>query len=1194
MKRLAVFLVTLLALPAIADRIVVEDDSDLATTVFESLEPCGEVIPPVNPDAPPTPSDLVLVPDISSIAVSWVSGGGTTDSFEVLYCEGPGCTNFGNSQTTSGTTASLTGLNEDTDYRVYLHALNSDGVSSNGIVGSAATGGLPTVPGRLLVAPFGNTLALAAVPSDDSTEFGYRWCEGSGCTSFGTPVTGQGETYQIADLDWDTSYEVQARAENEWGESGWTDSVAGVIGENPDQTTPPTGQPVITVVPAITSVAISTVVDPIADHYQYKICEGSDCTFADQIGRVYDYPYSMTFSGLTGGTTYRAASRAENEAGSGPWSAWVNFDTLSDDGPPTEAPGIPTMVATPGDTTITLTVVDPVPDQYTNYDYRLCEGAGCTSFDYRGRDQGTPYTFTGLTPGTTYGYWARTQNSVGNSIYSSPQYVNTLGGTDPDPDPDPGPDPDPPGELACTDGTDCRCDYLVSLYGDNIVFCEDFENPTLGDPGVWQTTGGGWQDQAYSGINNYCKGIYGKVPSNNDDIPNDDMTNNGSCVYLLERDDASTQPGAGPSETQIPLADQTFDGNVSLMQTLRPQDTSVTVTADDGTEWPLHQPGGFHGNAVFSRIVTDFGITTARYTATSVENLGAAWKGNQYTNNEQALLGTYNTTNCQDNADGQAGNYPTGLGTNLEPYSGTIWDAEGDNAEAGYVNNVGKSCIIGTGGATKIKSRPAERDAPLVPRGQWVCQQVQYEGWGTPDGRVRHWIDGELIIDVSLDMSNPKTSWIEAEGPGLKRFKWNNYFNGSAPGGANNWNDPGQLSTRNQGWQEDFWSGRLQDNLVVKDGAPVPCDEIGFGDPEPPVAVCTDGVDCRCDELVDEFGSDIVFCEDFENPRLTEKGVWQKNPSSLQGAGWNDQGYGGITQGCAFSDDNGTIVPQGGSVYGQAQIVNVDRCIELNDANRQSAIPGISEFQVFDGNISLAQLNQPVNAYPELPLVNGNPDWQAGGKQGTAQLDRPVKTFGVTRAMLTTSNVDELGVAWKDDQWGGNDFGVWGTVNPITPSNPPVQPCTTPAGGWDMYPFAGTVWNWGGTKSTYTEVEGHGCDTGKLKHYPDTTTYTPPEPNTWVCQQFAYTNWGENNMRFRYWQDGELIVDLQDIDATSAQQDVNLNGLDEFSWNNYFNGIASGANDDNLGYRGTTYSGRLKDNVVVKEGEPVSCEAIGF
>ena len=71
-------------------------------------------------------------------------------------------------------------------------------------------------------------------------------------------------------------------------------------------------------------------------------------------------------------------------------------------------------------------------------------------------------------------------------------------------------------------------------------------------------------------------------------------------------------------------------------------------------------------------------------------------------------------------------------------------------------------------------------------------------------------------------------------------------------------------------------------------------------DPQEYAELCTDGVDCRCDSLVTTYGSDIVFCEDFENPRLTEKGVWQKNPSSLVGAGWEDQGYTGISAGCGL------------------------------------------------------------------------------------------------------------------------------------------------------------------------------------------------------------------------------------------------------------------------------------------------------
>ncbi|MCH2184162.1 MAG: hypothetical protein MK108_19360 [Mariniblastus sp.] len=374
----------------------------------------------------------------------------------------------------------------------------------------------------------------------------------------------------------------------------------------------------------------------------------------------------------------------------------------------------------------------------------------------------------------------------------------------------------------CQDGLDCRCDRLVDQYGDSIVFCEDFENPRLAEDGVWQTNsmslqGAGWENQGYAGINLWCQGQTG-VPQFGQAITN--VVNNNGCIYLLERGDASTQPGAGPSETAIPLNDQTFDGNVSLMQTVRPQDGTM-ITANDGQVYPLNQPGGFHGQARLSRVVTSFGITSARYIATSVPNQGPAWKGNQYTPARAALTGTFNTTHC---TDGQS-IYPTGLGSNLEPYSGTLWTFNGIPT---FTNTVGASCTFGNSSAPKLKSRPDNRSTPLFPRGEWVCQQVQYENWGASNGRIRHWVDGELVIDVALDMSDPSTSWLDSEGPGLGEFYWNNYYNGASweEGGASNW--AGIISTKNDGPKTKKWSGRLQDNLVIREGSPVSCSEIGF------------------------------------------------------------------------------------------------------------------------------------------------------------------------------------------------------------------------------------------------------------------------------------------------------------------------------------------------------------------------------
>lgn len=384
--------------------------------------------------------------------------------------------------------------------------------------------------------------------------------------------------------------------------------------------------------------------------------------------------------------------------------------------------------------------------------------------------------------------------------------------------------PDPP-PTTCTDGVDCRCDVLVATYGDDIAFCEDFENPGLKSD--WSFGSFGWDDQGYGPLNRWCFGYEGGDPVADGANQPADVTNNNGCIYLLDRNDASTQPGAGPSETQIPLADQTFDGNTTLMQTVRPGDPSVTLTANDGQDYMLRQSGGFHGLAFLSKPVTDFGITTARYIAVGVPNQGPAWKGNQYTPAKAALLGTWNTAPPLS--------FSTGLGTNSEPYTGSLWKSD---LPMVYTNAEGQSFLT-TSATPVLKSAPDDPQSPLFPRGQWVCQQVQYEGWGTStNGRIRHWVDGQLVIDVQgLDMSdaytnpgNPDNSWSDTASPGgapgLYRFYWNNYYNGSPPGGNANW--AGVTSNANAGPDTLVWSGRLQDNLVIKEGAPVSCAEIGF------------------------------------------------------------------------------------------------------------------------------------------------------------------------------------------------------------------------------------------------------------------------------------------------------------------------------------------------------------------------------
>jgi len=384
---------------------------------------------------------------------------------------------------------------------------------------------------------------------------------------------------------------------------------------------------------------------------------------------------------------------------------------------------------------------------------------------------------------------------------------------------------------------------------------------------------------------------------------------------------------------------------------------------------------------------------------------------------------------------------------------------------------------------------------------------------------------------------------------------------------------------------------------------------------------CTDGVDCRCDVLVDRYGDDIVFCEDFDNPRLLDPGVWQTNPATLQGAGWKDRGYPNYAASCGFcSNDNdgtaqGSCIPQNTSSLpgtGGAQIINLNRCIELNWPERESAVPSLNASnQTFDGNMSMAYLLQPASHWG-LTWTNEDgtitqPYYQASGYGGNATLDRPVQNFSITRAVMFTEEVitdpgNKGTVAWKDDQFTDDRMGIFGTWNPVVQNSNNIQSCEGSYGGGfngqNLQPYANSIWRWApGVYKTWTENEGHACVANRVKANPEKSTYIPPVAGEWYCEQVKYTGWGSANMRVQIWQDSVLIIDIADLDTSNPEENapkIKTSGLDNFAWNNYWNG-GDGQNG-NQGWTGDDFAARLRDNMVIKEGtgDPISCAEIGF
>lgn len=635
----------------------------------------------------------------------------------------------------------------------------------------------PTVPSSLSVVPDGNTLGVQGVPSDDATFLGYRWCEGAGCTSFTNEVNviSMNVVYQIENLEWDTTYEVQARSEGQYGNSPWTSSVAGVIGSEPN---PP-------------------------------------------------------------------------------------------DGPPTEAPGIPTLVASTTDTTLTITV--PADDQYTDYDFRICEGAGCTSFTQQSRDTDSPHTFTGLTPGETYGYWARAKNSVGNSGYTSYQYTSTTGGN-PDPDPEDAP-PAPtsfsaipfsssvnlswvsgggttasygvshcegascsnfgaiapvsgtstnvgsltasttysfrvyaynsdglvsPGYLsgnattteanppltACTDGVDCRCD---TINDPDMIFCEDFESPALAAYEV--STDGGASDKGSSGWFDTYPGQVAGCFDSSEGSHNVQGPEGYKCVWIVDSN------CTGTSDTNcVP------DGGHSLAE-----------------RYMVGENMGITGSAIWDEPTDQFGVTYLwKYDDDYVQNGTQPRKTAEFRDAAQTgnhcLLGC-NTTSTDKYAPWYEPNpieHPFDRPIMPGSFSVGIPFSSSDNgADAGTM-------VVGQGQSftTTYQIVPDRNVWPAIstngngPPDGWTCQQLHISGWGSTDATIRGWFNGVLAYEVDgVDMSGLRNGTDPMAG-----HVWNSYANGGYTG------------------SEDGF--RYTDNFIVTKGSePVSCEDAGFANP---------------------------------------------------------------------------------------------------------------------------------------------------------------------------------------------------------------------------------------------------------------------------------------------------------------------------------------------------------------------------
>lgn len=141
-------------------------------------------------------------------------------------------------------------------------------------------------------------------------------------------------------------------------------------------------------------------------------------TFRSDASTVY------TFTGLTPGTTYYVWARAQNSEGWGPWSGVRSATTL-------RTPDAPDPVILSGVTQVSVKASFVANGNGGSNINAMRIGYGTSSTaptSYATYVGGAVITIAGLTPATTYYFWAQAQNSTGWSPLSEVRTIRTIAG----------------------------------------------------------------------------------------------------------------------------------------------------------------------------------------------------------------------------------------------------------------------------------------------------------------------------------------------------------------------------------------------------------------------------------------------------------------------------------------------------------------------------------------------------------------------------------------------------------------------------------------------------------------------------------------------------------------------------------------------------------------------------------------------
>ncbi len=289
----------------------------------------------------------------------------------------------------------------------------------------------PGAPTELTVTPGVQSLSVSWVAPDAAAMSGrppvngydvqYKLSSDSGWSSHSHSGTGTGA--QITGLTPGSLYNVQARAKNDEGDSGWTSGSG-----TPTAPLPGNNAPIFTDGPSKTftiaegTTAVGTVpatdpdgdtrtysLDATGDHAAFNIVSGTGQLTLKQAA---DYERKTSYS--------VTVSVSDGRSGSDSINVTVNVTDVAE--PPSPPTG---LTVTPGVQSLSVSWVAPDAvamdgkPPVTGYDveYKLSSASGWTSHSHSGT--GTSAQITGLTAGSLYDVEVRSKNAEGDSSWNS-------------------------------------------------------------------------------------------------------------------------------------------------------------------------------------------------------------------------------------------------------------------------------------------------------------------------------------------------------------------------------------------------------------------------------------------------------------------------------------------------------------------------------------------------------------------------------------------------------------------------------------------------------------------------------------------------------------------------------------------------------------------------------------------------------